>query len=185
MIVTAFPRTAATHHCMRLAEQHGLEFADEPFQLSIGADPQSGLMSSIEQKQRIHEAYPTGVPEGNELDSAYVRAHMDEFVILSHTDVPELLEKTDLFVVRQDLNSIAESWIDLFSRANTPRSRSIYMFLTFGIKHIEGISRYLLDHDCNILLAESMYKFKPRENFVRHRLLAQDIVDEVYRKYQR
>jgi hypothetical protein len=175
MIVTAFPRSAGTFHCMQLAKQRGLLFADEPFQRTI--------ITGYAGKFKIHEAYTPETPYAD-YDPDYVRGNLDKFVVLSHRSVPEVLEQTELFIVRQDINQIAESWVDLFIRDGGHPDKAMEMFLDVGLRNIRRVCEHLLTVDsANVLKCETLYRFNYRTPTLPFKLLVQQLVDEVYRKY--
>lgn len=175
-IVTAFPRSAATFHCMKLAKERGLKFADEPFQRTI--------LTGYAGKRKIHEAYTPDSPYAD-YDPEYVHDNLKEFIVLSHRSPPNLLLATELFIIRQDLNQIAESWCDLFVKDGGIRVNAMNMFLTVGVRNITRICEHLLSvDDANILKCETQYTFTYRKPSLPFKLGVQILVDEVYRKYQ-
>ncbi len=175
-IVTAFPRSGGTYHCMQMAKERGLLFADEPFQRTI--------ITGYSGKLKIHEAYTPDSPY-NDYDPEEVRKNLSKYIVLSHKSNPEYLVQTELFIIRQDLNQIAESWVDLFVRDGGNKNRSRQFFYDVGLSNIQRICEHLLTvDDANVLKCETLYKFKYRPPLMAARFMAQDLVDEVYRKYK-
>lgn len=176
MIITAFPRSAGTIHCIKEAEAAGLRFADEPFQWSISSNVRTG----IPMKPTIHEAYLAG-NLSTDVNPEYVRSHLDEFVVLNHNPAKALLDSTEVFLIRQDLTQMAESWIHLFGKIGQTRDESLSLFLEVGLFNIRNICSYLLSKKSKVLKCETLYSFTPRRSSLKFKL--QPLVDEVYNTY--
>jgi hypothetical protein len=175
MIVTAFPRSGATRYCIDMAEHLGKNFADEPFQRSIV--DQAGVF----QKPLTHEAY-TNYTKQTKFDSEYVKNNLDNFVVLNHRTFDSfLLANTHIFILRQDLSQVAESWIYLFGKSAYSREQSLEWF-HIALKNIENICEHLLANNYNnVIKCENLYQFTHRPTDLY--FPQQELVDKVYAEY--
>jgi hypothetical protein len=107
MIVTSIPRSGSTKFCYELAQSLGYDYQDEIFDLGI--DPKN--------KQDLHEFY---LPKINPDKSAAFLKSLDfnKSVINNHEMNYFILEKTDIFLSRQNVQDAVWSYIAYTTNLN-------------------------------------------------------------------
>jgi len=107
MIVTSIPRSGSTKFCYDLAQSLGYTYHDEIFDLSIHP----------RHKQELHEFH---LPEINPDKSAdfFKSLDFDKSVINNHEMNFFILEKTDIFLSRQNVQDAVWSYIAYVTKLN-------------------------------------------------------------------